>query len=95
MPCVSGGSTLFAPAVDICHGVGATLNVGAVQEGPAVVANFLHPVQYQIGFSSGGKDENKVHQMNSVESNQSSISQFQVNTGCSCRNRLKDKFTQK
>lgn len=73
MPCVSSGPTLFAPAVDVRHGVGATLDVGASQEGPAVVANFLHPVQYQIGFSSGGEDENKVHQMNSVKSNQSSV----------------------
>lgn len=43
MPHIGGRSCLFTPAVDICHGVGAALDVGAAQEGPAIEANLLHP----------------------------------------------------
>lgn len=51
MPHIGGRSCLFTPAVDICHGVGAALDVGAAQEGPAIEANLLHPTQYEVGFS--------------------------------------------
>ena len=44
MPRVAGGPALVAPAVHVGHGVGAALDVGAVQERPAVMANLLHPV---------------------------------------------------
>ena len=44
MPRVAGRSALFTPTVDVRHGVGAALDVGAAQEGPAVVADLLHPV---------------------------------------------------
>lgn len=42
----------FAAAVDVGHGVGAALDVGAVQERAAVVAELLRSVQYQVGFST-------------------------------------------
>lgn len=51
MPRVTGSSPIFTTAVDVRHGVGAALDVGAAQEGPAVVADLLHPVQNQVGFS--------------------------------------------
>lgn len=59
MPCVTGRSSFFIPAVDICHGVGAALDVGAEQEGTAVVANLLHPTKDQVGFSVKGEDKKK------------------------------------
>lgn len=60
MPRVAGRSSLFAPAVNVRHGVGAALDVGAAQEGPAVVAYLLYPIKYQVGFSvEGGNKENK------------------------------------
>lgn len=48
---VARGPALVAAAVDVGHGVGAALDVGAVQEGAAVVADLLRPVQDQVGFS--------------------------------------------
>lgn len=35
---------LITPAVDVRHGVGAALDVGAAQERSAVEANLLHPM---------------------------------------------------
>lgn len=37
VPDVTGRSPLLAPTEDIRHGVGATLDVGAAQEGATVV----------------------------------------------------------
>lgn len=56
---VARGPALVAAAVDIGHGVGAALDVGAVQEGPAVVADLLCSVQYQVGFSTVGPEEKR------------------------------------
>lgn len=58
VPRVTRGSTLLTPAEDVRHGVGAALDVGAVQEGPAVVANLVYSSKYQVGFSIEGKDKN-------------------------------------
>lgn len=41
---VARGPALIAAAVDVGHGVGAALDVGAVQEGAAVVADLLRSV---------------------------------------------------
>lgn len=41
---VARGPALIAAAVDVGHGVSAALDVGAVQEGAAVVADFLRSV---------------------------------------------------
>lgn len=56
---VARGPALVAAAVDVGHGVGAALDVGAVQEGAAVVADLLRSVQYQVGFSTVGAEENR------------------------------------
>lgn len=44
VPRIARRSALVTPAVDICHGIGAALDVGAVEERPAVVANLLYPM---------------------------------------------------
>lgn len=56
---VARESAFVAAAVDVGHGVGAALDVGAVQEGPAVVADLLHSVQYQVGFSTVAPQEKR------------------------------------
>lgn len=53
------GPALVAAAVHVGHGVGAALDVGAVQEGPAVVADLLRSVQDQVGFSKVGPEEKR------------------------------------
>lgn len=49
---VARGPALVAAAVDVGHGVRAALDVGAVKEGPAVVADLLCSVEYQVGLSA-------------------------------------------
>lgn len=49
-PRVGGRPQLVALAEDIGHGVGAALDVAAVEERAAVVADLLHPVQDQVGL---------------------------------------------
>lgn len=66
VPRVSRRSTLLTPAEDIRHGVGAALDVGAVQEGPAVVADLVYSSEYQIGFSGEGKHKNHNHTHNII-----------------------------
>lgn len=56
---IARGLALVAAAIDVGHGVGAALDVGAVQEGAAVVADLLCSVQYQVGFSTVGPAEKK------------------------------------
>lgn len=56
---IARGLALVAAAIDVGHGVGAALDVGAVQEGAAVVADLLCSVQYQVGFSTVGPAEKR------------------------------------
>lgn len=56
---VARGSAFVTAAVDVGHGVSAALDVGAVQEGTAVVADLLRSVQYQVGFSTVGSEEKR------------------------------------
>lgn len=56
---VARGPALVATTVDVGHGIGAALDVGAVQEGAAVVADLLCSVQYQVGFSIVGPEEKR------------------------------------
>lgn len=49
-PRVGGRPQLVALAEDVGHGVGAALDVAAVEERAAVVADLLHPVQDEVGF---------------------------------------------
>lgn len=51
MPRVARRSLLFAPAVDVRHGVRAALDVGAAQEGAAVQADLLDSAEDEAGFS--------------------------------------------
>lgn len=64
MPCVTGRSSFFIPTVDICHGVGAALDVGAEQEGAAVVTNLLYPTKNQVGFSVKEKTKTNISKLN-------------------------------
>lgn len=54
-PRVGGRPQLVALAEDVGHGVGAALDVAAVEERAAVVADLLHPVQDQVGLSMEGE----------------------------------------
>lgn len=53
-PRVGGRPQLVALAEDVGHGVGAALDVAAVEERAAVVADLLHPVQDQVGLPAEG-----------------------------------------
>lgn len=57
VPRVGRRSHLVALAEDVRHGVGAALDVRAVEKRATVVADLLHPMKYQVGFPRKGEDE--------------------------------------
>lgn len=57
VPRVGGRPQLVALAEDIGHGVGAALDVAAVEERAAIVADLLHPVQDQVGLPVEGEGQ--------------------------------------
>lgn len=55
MPHFAGGPYLLAATEHVGHSVGAALDVGTVEQGPAVPADPLHSAQDQVGFPRGEK----------------------------------------